>query len=394
MDVACTPALNSIMYILKNISLIMYIIVPILTIISFSMLLVKSVIDPDNKKIQKKLQNITFALIIIFMIPTIVNAFMFTLGNKYTISSCYINSKKPNTNNSFIKTNKGDKKSVIAKSDDYEPGEPRKLDFSCTSSKVKTQFSCETLKIVENHLYDFNYNNFRSVIASYGGFDNYVKSLGGVFSEYYGKQLNVETELEFQKVAEYTFGFMYMYGTDYLNGSGDYHYWGDGTHHSDDAFYPGNMRASYETYWFDAEFDEVISGTGRHQDLVIATECGPAATTPHYKGGILKRGVTPKKTFVTRFKDLRPGDIMYFFDEPVGNKAVRSTWGRGRHNVLVGEVYDDKIVIYDGGSHFQTTRNMKRVMKMVETEAEEYAEVRREFGFGGWAAERFKELQR
>ena len=101
-----------------------------------------------------------------------------------------------------------------------------------------------------------------------------------------------------------------------------------------------------------------------------------------------------KKTFVTRFRDLRPGDIMYFFDEPVGNKADRSTWGRGRHNVLVGEVYDDKIVIYDGGSHFQTTRNMKRVMKMVDTEAEEYAEVRKEFGFGGWASERFKELKR
>ena len=82
---------------------------------------------------------------------------------------------------------------------------------------------------------------------------------------------------------------------------------------------------------------------------------------------------------------------MYFFDEPVGNKAVRSTWGRGRHNVLIGEVYEDKIVIYDGGRHFQTTRNFKREIGRPSTEAEEYAEVKKEFGFGGWAAERFNE---
>ena len=218
--------------------------------------------------------------------------------------------------------------------------------------------------------------------------------MGGVFSEYYGKEVNVTTEYEFQRVAEYVFGFMYMYGTDYINGSGEYQNWGVGlgeSGHSDDAFYPGNMRVPHGSDWFDAEFDEVISGTGRHQDLIIATECGPAATTPLYKGGVLKRGEKPQVTYITRLQDLRPGDIMYFFDEPVGNKAIRSTWGRGRHNVLIGEVYEDKIVIYDAGRHFQTTRNLKREIGRPSTEAEEYAEVKKEFGFGGWAAERFNE---
>ena len=86
-----------------------------------------------------------------------------------------------------------------------------KMNFSCTSDNVKAQFSCSTLKIVEKHLYDVNAQNFHQVINSYGGFDNYAKSLGGIFSEYYGKKLNIETETEFQKVAEYTFGWMYMY---------------------------------------------------------------------------------------------------------------------------------------------------------------------------------------
>ena len=270
------------------------------------------------------------------------------------------------------------------------------LDFSCTSDVVKSQFSCGTLKIVEKHLYDLNYNNFRNVIASYGGFENYAKSLGGVFAEYYGKELNVTTESEFQKVAEYTFGWMYMYGMDYCSGDA-YHNWGVGygeSGHSDDAFYSGNFKTERCTSDFDQRFDEVISGAGKNSNLIMATECGPAATAPLYKAGVLKPGVTPNKTFVTSFKDLRPGDVMYFFDSPVGDKSNRSTWGRGRHNVLIGEVYDDRIVIYDGGSHFQTTRNYKRVLKMVNSEAEEYAEVKREFGFGGWAAERFGNLER
>ncbi|MBR4262140.1 MAG: hypothetical protein IKQ35_02105 [Bacilli bacterium] len=270
------------------------------------------------------------------------------------------------------------------------------LDFSCTSKTVKAKFSCETLAIVEQHLNDFNYYNFRDVIASYGGFNNYAQSLGGVFSEYYGKELNITTEYEFQKVAEYTFGWMYMYGMDYYNSGGVYQNWGVGygsSGHSSDAFYPGNLRAGHWTEHFDANFDEVISGTGVNPNLWMATECGPAAQAPLYKGGVLKKGKPVKRTMVTKFSDLRPGDLFHFFAHPV-NKADRSSWGQGEHVTIVGEVYDDKIVLYDGGSYFQTTRNFKREMKMVYTEAEEYKEVKDEFGYDYWAAERFADLQR
>lgn len=76
------------------------------------------------------------ALIIIFLVPTIINASMYLMGDKYDFSS----------NSTFIKTNKSDRKSIMIDLDDYELDEPSVLDFSCTSSIVKTQFSCEILK--------------------------------------------------------------------------------------------------------------------------------------------------------------------------------------------------------------------------------------------------------
>ena len=40
------------------------------------------------------------------------------------------------------------------------------------SNIIKANFSCETIHIVENHLNDFNYYTFNSVMSRYGGFKN------------------------------------------------------------------------------------------------------------------------------------------------------------------------------------------------------------------------------
>ncbi len=267
----------------------------------------------------------------------------------------------------------------------------KSLDFSCNSNVVKSQFSCSTMSIVEKHMYDVNYNNFRNVIASHGGFDNYAKRLGGVFAEYYGKELNISTESEFQKVAEYIFGWMYMYGMDYCSGGG-YYNWGVGygeSEHSDDAFYSGNFRTEHCTSDFDQKFDEVISGTGGNSNLIMATECGPAVRAILYKSGILKSGQNQKALVMPdRLQDLRPGDLLRFFDSPQSNTD------HARHVAIVGEVYDDRIVIYDGGSHFQTTRNYKRVINRPTNSSEDNSVIKNEFGFGGWKAERFAILEK
>ena len=72
--------------------------------------------------------------------------------------------------------------------------------------------------IIEHHIDDFTSGNFGSVVASHGGFKNYAKSIGGIFYDYYGENLKIKKVYEFQRVSEYVFGYMTMFGFDYYNG--------------------------------------------------------------------------------------------------------------------------------------------------------------------------------
>ena len=263
--------------------------------------------------------------------------------------------------------------------------EPTKLDFSYKGNGTVEPglFSSETMRIVEKHLYDVNAQNFYDVINSYGGFEKYAKSLGGVFGKYYGKTIKGRTEYDFQKAAEYVLGWMYMYGWDYLNGSGHHVKWG-GDNYAPDAFY---INGSLYRGSVDVGFDERIAGEKR---LQMSTECGGPPMFMYGKLGIKFE----EKYFITRFKDLRPGDVVYLKDHRF-NKSGRddTTWrypvGHSGHNVIVGEVYNDRIVIYDAGSYFQIHKSFKRTLKIPATEEEEYQEIEREFpGFKGWAAVR------
>ena len=269
--------------------------------------------------------------------------------------------------------------------------EPTKLDFSYKGNgTVKPGlFSSETMRIVENHLYDFDANNFYDVINSHGGFANYARSLGGIFGKYYGKTITGRTEYDFHKAAEYVFGWMYMIGWDYLNAGGQHEKWG-GSSYAPDAFY---VNSSLYRGKINATFDERISGA---KGLQMSTECGGPPGFIYEKLGI----ETKNARLITRFKDLRPGDFVYLKDHRFDKRNRHdSSWHyplhHQMHNVMVGEVYSDRIVIYDGGSYYQYNKSFKRTLRIPATEEEEYQEIEREFpGFKGWAAERFIDFKK
>ena len=265
------------------------------------------------------------------------------------------------------------------------------LDFSYKGNgKVKAEFSSETLKIVENHLYDVNAQNFYKVINSYGGFDKYAKSLGGVFGKYYGKTITGRTEYDFQMAAEYVLGWMFMYGWDYTSGvngafTGRHEKWG-GSNYTKDAFYYGNnaWKSKYK-----GKFDDVISG--KYGVGMMASECGDLETFIYQKLGMTNRK-QPKHP--TRLKDLKVGDGVYFFNHRV-NKSSESNWGIGTHNVIVGEVKrkSDKIciVFYDAGSFMQGHLDYKRKVEIPKdcSEEAEYDAMFNQFKFSGWGARRW-----
>lgn len=261
------------------------------------------------------------------------------------------------------------------------------LDFTCTSKIVKSQFSCGTLRIVEQHLYDFTAANFNSYINSRGGFEKYSSSLGGVFSEYYGRTCEGRSVADFQLTAEYVLGWMYMYGWDYSAGElgkvGERHVKWGGSNYTDDAFYYGTNMTVRK---FKGTFDDVISG--KNGIDMMSSECGDLEVFTYQKLGIKRdKQIYPKPTTL---RELKVGDGVYFFDHRV-DKTDESNWGRGRHNVIVGEVYNDHIVLYDGGSRYRITRNYKvRVDIPSEySEEAEYAEIKKAYGYDGWGARRW-----
>ena len=97
------PALNGILYAVKNLLNLIMILAPILAIVFLAVTFIKIARDPDNKKLYPQIKNTLLACAIIFFIPIIVNALMYMLGENYTLSSCWINAESPNKNASYIK---------------------------------------------------------------------------------------------------------------------------------------------------------------------------------------------------------------------------------------------------------------------------------------------------
>ena len=87
-------AIVGLFVIAKRIFNIIQILAPILAIIGLGINLVKSVIDPNRKNNFGMYKNWLIALIVVFAIPTLVNATMGILGEDYSISSCWNNAEQ------------------------------------------------------------------------------------------------------------------------------------------------------------------------------------------------------------------------------------------------------------------------------------------------------------
>ena len=91
------PALANLFNIAQRFITIIQIIAPILAIISLGINLTKSVMNPEDKKNFSMYKNWLIALIMVFAIPTLINATMGLLGEDYSISSCWNNASSAST---------------------------------------------------------------------------------------------------------------------------------------------------------------------------------------------------------------------------------------------------------------------------------------------------------
>ena len=120
---ACNDyALAHIFMIIQKAFNILQILVPIIAIVSLAVSFVKITLNPDGKKNNLNLvKNCVIALVIVFMLPTIVNAVMGLMGESYSISSCWNNAEGiyRSGESNYNSSNDGEKKPVTTKPGSY-----------------------------------------------------------------------------------------------------------------------------------------------------------------------------------------------------------------------------------------------------------------------------------
>ena len=264
------------------------------------------------------------------------------------------------------------------------------------SSKIKTQakgnekvtgkFSEETQAIVEEHINDFNVDNFYSKIEEYGGYESYlINHLGGVFAKYPGADhiANVTTVEEFQEVAEYVFGLMTIYGFDYCNGEPeDYGIWRANDGGTSDGFYKGRTSGRPGTL-APRNIDTICSGnTAGGTNMTV--NCNWGMDYLYYKAGLFSTSDESKPTsccnvgdlvnnhggqIITNVSDLQVGDLIQCYEREVTDhsnpETVRDEYG-WFHVCCVGEIDEEAgtMTLYDAGHFFTNSGNYKNVVKL------------------------------
>ena len=231
--------------------------------------------------------------------------------------------------------------------------------YACGGSSRNKKFSGNleirniTKQIIEKRKKDFFHNNESSEISRRGGYTKYVKSLGGIFSLLPGKdkKFKIKSACDYQAAAEYTFGLWTVWGVDYDNGRA-YHYWGGSTSDKSDGFWQGAggryAKGDYAYEDIDTNLSDNKFKCCRRTNCNYAadslngkTDLSPFKPATAWKGG----------THITNTRDLHVGDMVHFFN------------GSWKHVAVVGEVYSDYVVLYDGGGRFIETKQYKQKVK-------------------------------
>lgn len=202
----------------------------------------------------------------------------------------------------------------------------------------------DTAAIVSAHCKDFNVSNYSQKVPS---FPDYVKSLGGIFTEMYGYHEVPKTVQDFRRQVEYIAALMAIWGIDYSNGNSStshYYRWGKG---SSDAF-----RSSGKGKCKGGTISAILN-----DPTIVTTNCNYGINTLLRHMGCYKAPSESFKTWasygkvVTQKKDLRVGDFVHFFSQKV-NRAKPTTWKGWVHIAIVVGIEGSKIWLADFGSRF------------------------------------------
>ena len=221
-------------------------------------------------------------------------------------------------------------------------------------------FTPSTKTIVKNHMSDkLTYNTYESFMNSHGGYNNYIKSLGGIFEAYAGKskKFKVKTAADFQAAAEYAWGLWTIWGVDYDNGISSYHKWGNNIKSggTPDGFYVGSGKRYVKAGTTNKAVDEMLQNKNKSRpncNYGVDSFQKKTNLKYFYSADVSNSKKNSKVGKITNTGKLQVGDHVHFFS---GSK-----W---KHIAIVGEVYSDYVVLYDAGGRFMNNRQYKYKVK-------------------------------
>jgi len=170
------PGLANVLAIMKRILSVIQIFGPLLAIISLIVIFIKLITNPDGKNYNKLIKNCLLALVIMFMVPTLVNVVMRLMDDRFVLSDCWNNAEKFEIKGEaeFVEKEKekDDKVNIIIDPDDYEDGNARTDNSSSSSSDTSSSSSSSSSTNSGNKTEDF--------LASLRRMSNVVVSEGNV----------------------------------------------------------------------------------------------------------------------------------------------------------------------------------------------------------------------
>ena len=147
----CTdPALANILAIFKKVMNIIWIVGPILAIISSVINAIKLMTNPDEKKYKGLFKNSIMALLFLFLLPVIINAIMGLFDETFEIAACWNYAEQVSTNgkNSNYIDNDREKNDVLVDPDKYEVEDKEASKSNSSSSNVTNTGSSTTVSRV------------------------------------------------------------------------------------------------------------------------------------------------------------------------------------------------------------------------------------------------------
>lgn len=213
------------------------------------------------------------------------------------------------------------------------------------------QWRAETDAIIQRHKNDFNSSTYASYIKAAGGYEAYLRSLGGIFARGCPK---IRSYTSLRDCCEYVMGLMAIWGFDYSNGDSEashYHRWGNGA--ADRFYLSGRGKCNGGT------ISQLCQGTGGRDRT---TCCNYGIDTLLKAGGVYRMASERYKGMVNEGiakvvmdKDkLQPGDLVHFFSSKVTRD--KATWKNWRHVAIVLRIDGSGPVLADFGSRFIKTK--------------------------------------